>query len=338
MRQVDACVNLKAIIKKEVQRKKRKSEEKRKREKKVMGEILVHAGCFVGIILLGYVLRNIGFFAEDDFHVLSKIVVKITLTAAIITNFSGREMETSMLLLMVMGFLFGVFMIGVGAVLYRKRGREHQSFAILNISGCNIGNFAMPFAQGFLGPVGVMAVSLFDCGNSFICMGGSCSVADMVKSGNGKFDIRPIIRRLSKSIPLLTYVFMTVLAFCHMSLPQPIIEYAGIIGNANVFMAMLMIGVGFHLSGDREQIGDIVKILSARYFVGILFALASYFSLPFPLEYRQALVITFLAPIASIAPAFTAELKGDFGLSSAVNSLSILISIVLITIALVVML
>lgn len=63
MRQVDACVNLKAIIKKEVQRKKRKSEEKRKREKKVMGEILVHAGCFVGIILLGYVLRNIGFFA-----------------------------------------------------------------------------------------------------------------------------------------------------------------------------------------------------------------------------------------------------------------------------------
>lgn len=338
MRQVDACVNLKAIIKKEVQRKKRKSEEKRKREKKVMGEILVHAGCFVGIILLGYVLRNIGFFAEDDFHVLSKIVVKITLTAAIITNFSGREMETSMLLLMVMGFLFGVFMIGVGAVLYRKRGGEHQSFAILNISGCNIGNFAMPFAQGFLGPVGVMAVSLFDCGNSFICMGGSCSVADMVKSGNGKFDFRPIFKRLSKSIPLLTYVFMTILAFCHLSLPQPIIEYVGIIGNANVFMAMLMIGVGFHLSGDREQIGDIVKILSARYFVGILFALASYFFLPFPLEYRQALVITFLAPIASIAPAFTAELKGDFGLSSAVNSLSILVSIVLITIALVVML
>ncbi len=38
-----------------------------------------------------------------------------------------------------------------------------------------------------------------------------------------------------------------------------------------------------------------------------------------------------LAPIASTAPAFTAELKGDFGLSSAVNSISILISIVLIT-------
>ena len=303
-----------------------------------MGEILVHAGCFVGIILLGYVLRNIGFFEESDFHVLSKIVIKITLTAAIITNFSGREMQTSMLLLMVMGFGFGVLLIAIGSVLYRRKGRSHAAFAILNISGCNIGNFAMPFAQGFLGPVGVMAVSLFDCGNSFICMGGSYSIADMVKSGTGKFDIRPILKKLCQSIPLLTYVFMTVLAFCHLSLPQPIIEYAGIIGNANVFMAMLMIGVGFHLSGDREQIGDIVKLLTVRYSVGILLALASYFFLPFPVEYRQALAIVFLAPIASVAPAFTAEMGEDFGLSSAINSISILVSIVLITITLVVML
>ena len=63
-----------------------------------MVEILTHAGCFIGIILLGWALRRVGFFKESDFHVLSKIVIKITLTAAIVTNFSGREMQTSMLL------------------------------------------------------------------------------------------------------------------------------------------------------------------------------------------------------------------------------------------------
>ena len=57
-----------------------------------MVEILTHAGCFIGIILLGWALRRVGFFKESDFHVLSKIVIKITLTAAIVTNFSGREM------------------------------------------------------------------------------------------------------------------------------------------------------------------------------------------------------------------------------------------------------
>ena len=64
-----------------------------------MVEILTHAGCFIGIILLGWALRRVGFFKESDFYVLSKIVIKITLTAAIVTNFSGREMQTSMLLL-----------------------------------------------------------------------------------------------------------------------------------------------------------------------------------------------------------------------------------------------
>ena len=51
-----------------------------------MVEILTNAGCFIGIILLGWALRRVGFFKESDFHVLSKIVIKITLTAAIVTN------------------------------------------------------------------------------------------------------------------------------------------------------------------------------------------------------------------------------------------------------------
>lgn len=208
-------------------------------------------------------------------------------------------MQTSMLLLTLMGFGFGVLMMIVGSVMYLPQGRERQAFAMLNASGCNIGNFAMPFAQGFLGPVGVIAVSLFDCGNSMICLGGAYSIASIVKSGDGKFRIKPILNNLVHSIPLMTYIFMTILGLLHLSLPAPVVEFAGIVGNANAFMAMLMIGVGFHLNGDPSQIGDIIKILGVRYIIGIALALAAYFILPLPLEYRQALVIVFLAPVAS---------------------------------------
>ena len=253
-----------------------------------MVEILTHAGCFIGIILLGWALRRVGFF-------------------------SGREMQTSMLLLTLMGFGFGVLMMIVGSVMYLPQGRERQAFAMLNASGCNIGNFAMPFAQGFLGPVGVIAVSLFDCGNSMICLGGAYSIASIVKSGDGKFRIKPILNNLVHSIPLMTYIFMTILGLLHLSLPAPVVEFAGIVGNANAFMAMLMIGVGFHLNGDPSQIGDIIKILGVRYIIGIALALAAYFILPLPLEYRQALVIVFLAPVASANPPFTAQMGSDFG-------------------------
>lgn len=303
-----------------------------------MAEILTHAGCFIGIILLGWALRRIGFFAQQDFLVLSRIVVRITLTAAIVTNFSGREMEPSMLLLSVIGFGFGALLLGLAWLLFRRGGAEQRAFAMVNAAGCNIGNFAMPFAQGFLGPVGVMAVSLFDTGNSFICMGGSYSLASMVQSGSGRLELKPVLKKLVTSVPLMTYVFMTLLALAHLSLPAPVVEYAGIISNANAFLAMLMIGVGFRLDGDPAQVRGIARIIGLRYAVGIALALAAYLLLPFPAEYRQALVIVFLSPVPSAAPAFTAEMGSDFGLASAVNSVSIVTSIVLITAALAVML
>lgn len=296
-----------------------------------MGEILTKAACFVAIIVLGYVLRKRGFFKEEDFHVLSRIVLKITLPAAIVSNFSGMDMRPSMLLLTVLGLGGGVVMLFAGAVVTAGRSREERAFFMLNMSGYNIGNFTMPFAQGFLGPVGVVTTSLFDAGNAFICLGGAYSVASMVKNGSGRISLLPIVKTLIRSVPFDAYVLMTVLSLAHLSLPGPVVSFAEIISGANAFMAMLMIGVGFKISGDRSQKGKIIKILSVRYGISALMAGALYMFLPIQAEYRQALAILCFSPIASAAPAFTADLKSDFGLASAINSISIVISIVLIT-------
>ena len=163
---------------------------------------------------------------------------------------------------------------------------------------------------------------------------GSYSLAAMVKEKKGGFHILPILKTLVRSVPFDAYIIMTVLSLLHLSLPAPITTFAGIVANANAFLAMLMIGVGFKLTGDRSQMGRVVKILAARYSVGIVLALVFYFVLPLPLEYRQALTILALSPMASAAPAFTGTLKSDIGLSSAVNSLSVVISTVLITVTL----
>lgn len=295
-----------------------------------MVQILTRAGCFVSIILLGNFLRRIGFLKKEDFYLLSKITIRITLTAAIVTNFAGRELEFSMFILTAIGFSFGIALMTVGFLLNRSRGRDAAAFGILNSAGCNIGNFVLPFAQNFLGPLGVMAVSLYDVGNSIICLGGAFSIAKMVKEGNGKFSVMPVLRALSRSVPLIAYVFMTILGLLHLRLPAPVVELAGIIGNANAFMAMFMIGVGFQLSAERSQLAAVARILIPRYSLGITLSVLSFLFLPMPLEYRQALAILFVSPIGSAAPGFTAEMDGDYGLASAINSLSILISIVLI--------
>lgn len=305
----------------------RENENVRSGDKRSMAEILVRAGCFVGIIMLGYVLRRIGFFKEEDFHLLSKIVLKITLPAALVSSIANKEIDPSLLFISLIGLMGGVIYIAIMYVLNLRSSNEQRAFDMLNTAGYNIGNFTLPFAQSFLGPLGVLTVSLFDIGNAVICLGGSYSVASIVKGG-GRFDVKKIIKTLLHSVPFVAYMIMLTLGLLKIQVPEPVTTFAGIIAGGNAFLAMLMIGVGFKLSGDRSQIGRIVKILAVRYSVAVVLALCCFFLLPLPLEYRQALAILAFSPIGSSTPAFTGDLKGDIGLSSAVNSVSIIVSII----------
>ena len=238
-----------------------------------MLEILSRAGSFIAIIVLGFVLKKIGVFREEDFGVLSKVCIRITLPAAIITSFAGKEIDASLLLLLFLGIGCGVLYICLGFLLNRKNSREQKAFEILNLPGYNIGCFSMPFAQSFLGPMGVIATSLFDSGNAFICLGGAFGVASSVKDGKG-FDFKRVFKALSKSVPFLTYLLMVILNLLRIRVPGPVVECASIIGGANSFMAMFMIGVGFKLAlGDRGQMGKVLRILGVRYGVGAVLAL-----------------------------------------------------------------
>lgn len=303
-----------------------------------MFDILTRAGCFVAVIALGYLLRLAGFFKKEDFRLLSKIVIKITLTAAIVSNLSGQTIQVSLLLLCAMGLGYDILQMALAALVNARRGRKEMAFAILNSSGCNIGNFALPFVQSFLGPEGVLTVSLFDAGNSFVCLGGAYGVAEMTAQEGGSFSPKSIFKALATSPPFMAYVLMTVLSLLHLTLPAPVVELADLIGGANAFLAMLMIGVGLELHIDKNQLGALARILILRYGLAFVFAALCWFVLPFSLATRQALVVLAFCPIASAAPAFTARMNGDYGLASTVNSLSILISIFLITAVLIVML
>lgn len=291
-----------------------------------MTQILTRAGCFVAMILLGYFLRRIGFFGPEAFGVLSKIVVKITLPAAIVSGFAGKEIDPALLSLGLIALGAGLVYMALGYLISRKESPGRRAFSLLNLAGYNIGNFTLPFVQSFLGPMGIVTASLFDTGNACICLGTAYSVATLVKEGRG-FSLTRVGKALLRSVPFLCYVIVVTMNLLGIPIPGPVVECAGIIGNANAFLAMLMIGVGFRLEADRAQLGRVAKMLLARYGVALLLALGCWWLLPFGPDIRKALVILVFSPISSATPAFTRELGEDVGLSSALNSLSIVISI-----------
>lgn len=301
-----------------------------------MLDLLSRAGCFVAIIVLGFVLRRIGFFKEGDFRVLSQIALKITLPASVVVSFAQMTVEPAMLTVVLISLTCGIVYIGIAFLLNIKSSKEQRAFDVLNIPGYNIGLFAVPFVQSFLGAGGVIVTSLFDTGNAFVCLGGSYGIASSVKDGKG-FSFKRIGKALVTSVPFMTYIIMIILNLTRIRLPGVVLSFAEVIKNASTFVAMLMIGVGFELKADKKQLGQIFKIVAVRYGLAAVFASVFYFVLPFALEVRQALVLLAFSPISAAVPAFTGELKSDVGLSSAVNSVCILCSIVFMTVLMLVM-
>ena len=300
-----------------------------------MLDVLVKAGCFIAIIILGFAFKKFGVFKDSDFSVLSNITLKITLPAAIISNFANKELDPSMFILSLLAVLCGAIYIALGFLMNLRHSKEQRAFEILNFPGYNIGCFALPFVQSFLGPVGVISCCLFDIGNGIICLGGAFSIASMVKDG-GKFSLKRIVRTLSKSIPFICFLVMPILCLTHVPIPEVITSFTDIISNANAFTAMLMLGIGFKLSADKSQIGKIIRVLAVRFSTAAVFALCFYFLLPFSPEIRKTLVLLVFSPIGSAVPAFTGEMKADVGLSSAINSISIICSIIFMVLLLII--
>jgi len=302
-----------------------------------MLEIVMRAGSFIAIIVMGYVLKRLGVFKQEDFGVLSKIAIRITLPCAIIMSFNGKVIDPALLSLPLLAIACGAVYVTAGYWFNRNRTREQQAFGMLNLAGYNIGNFTIPFAQSFLGPMAVIAISIFDIGNAMVCLGGAFSMACMVKDGS-RFSLMRIVRALLRSVPFVVYLIVLTMSFLHIRTPQFVLSVAEIGSSANAFAAMFMIGVGFRLEAKREQLLTIARIVAIRYAAATVFALIFYFVLPFALEIRQALVILAFAPIGAAVPGFTGEMGGDVGLSSAINSICMVISITIIVSLLLVML
>ena len=293
-----------------------------------MLNVLIRAGSFLATIILGFLLRKIGLFRKSDFKVLSNVVLKITLPAAIVVSFADTRLTPSMLVLILLGFGIGAVYMLAGCFANWKKSPAEKSFAVVNLSGSNVGCFSMPFIQSFMGPTAVVATSLFDAGNAIVVLGGSYGVASTIKEGKG-LSLSRLFKSLLTSVPFLFYLVMTVMKILGIGIPATVVDFVQPAAQSNAFLAMLMIGVGFEISADMTQLKKLVKLIALRYGIGALFALLVYFVLPFEGEIQKALIVLSMSPVGSSAPIFTRLLGEDEGLASAVNSLCIVVSILI---------
>lgn len=236
-----------------------------------MGTVFVKSVSFLFIILLGVAFRSLGIFGEKDHKIISSIVLKITLPAAVISSTANMDWQPKLLLIPLLALAVSWGMIGLGLLLSRGRSAGERALYMLNLPSWNIGAFALPFLQSFLGAQAVMAACLFDVGNSIMCTGGSHALVSVVCGGE-KPDLKSVGKKLITSVPFVTYLTMLALVMLRITVPQGLLDFINPISVANPFLAMLMIGAMFRVEAKPEYIWSAGKVLCIRLAVALILA------------------------------------------------------------------
>ena len=285
---------------------------------------------YVLVIMLGYLLKRAGFFGKDDHRLMSKIMVNITLPCTIIQAFDGFERDAKMFIIVGIGFICAFMPI---LLMYLTTGRVEKrlrAYRMLNIGGYNIGCFSLPLVQAFFGNTGVVAACMFDTGNAIMMTGGAYAMTSTLlrTGGEERESIGDVLLKFVKSLPFDAYMMMILLAALGVKIPSVVFTLTRPAGQANAFVAMLMIGMMFEPAGDRALLRETARELVWRYLFAAASAALVFFCTPFELVVRQTLCIVCFAPLSSLAPIFTDRCHSDTALASFTNSVSIAVSLI----------
>lgn len=293
-----------------------------------MLEIAVRALSLVAIVGIGLGIKRLGWASKHDFTLFSRLVLGVTLPCALLTSFNDYHLELALLALTALGFVVTVAQQVIGFAVASRSGRREQAFAVLNSGSYNIGAFSTPYLAGFMGPQAMIYTTLFDIGNAFASAGVGYGWGMALAGDPGTHRWRDTARSLSRSPVFVTYVALLLMRLLDLRLPDPVITFTGIVGAANPFLAMLMIGIGLELKLHPSKYLAAARYLAVRYAFSALAGWACWTLLPLPTEARMVVVMLLFAPIASMMAAFTGKAKSDVELSTFMTSVSLVVGIV----------
>ncbi len=302
-----------------------------------MEVVLTKAFGFLFIIALGFVLKLGGLFSQKDTELLSKLVMKITLPMAVISNFRALNLNTSFLMDIGLGLFTNLMAIGLVLLLTRRKEPSAKAFFLINGTGYNIGLCTLPFMQSFFEAEAVAIVCMFDVGNAVMVFGFTCTIATLVAKGKSNLEAKGVIKTLFSSMPFVAYLVMITLCSLKIPLPSIVFDWAGMMGQANTFLAMLLIGIMFEPKMKKSVLKDMGGVFAFRMILACLFSYIIYHYFPGPELHRQILSIVVFSPILSIAPIYTERCGYDRSAAAVLNSLMLPFSLVLMTILLIVL-
>lgn len=294
-----------------------------------MEAILTKTATFILIILLGYLLKRLGILKREDSGIVSKLIMNLTLPCALLTSSKDIQINGITLILIAFALFINIFAFYFGVLSSRGQATKvERAVSALNISGFNIGNFAIPFVQSFYNSSCIGYICMFDLGNAVCGFGLIYFLSSLYVRNDSRFDVRELVDKLLKSVPFMTYIFIVILSLLKLQLPAFLQVTVSTVGDANVFLSMILIGLLLEFHTGHGESKNVVRILVLRVACAVLGTVIA-FLLPIPHYAKVMLLFCMFTPTTSITPIYCLKHGYDGATPAVVSTLSMITSIVI---------
>lgn len=227
------------------------------------------------MMLLGFILKYMGFFKKSDRDLLSDIVLYIALPAMIFTNLRTAEISHDMLFLPILGIATSILLLIPAYIYTRIRNYDKKkTWTILIASSImNTGFIGFPVCLGVFGQAGFLNAVFFDLSTSAMIVAYGVILARKF-SGNAK----EVIKNTATFMPLWAVIFGLIFNALNIPVgyvPDNILNY---LSGATIPLIMLALGISLDFGNVTDNVTDsiavsIIKLIVAPLTIFLLLVL-----------------------------------------------------------------
>ncbi len=279
------------------------------------------------IILLVYSLKKAGLFKSSDYVIFSRAVMNFTFPAVILLNVSSTALSADMALLPVVPILMALAASGLGFFLFRSFPSDTRGLMMLSTMGLNIGLFAFPIIEGLFGAEGLRIAAIMDMGNALTIFGFSYFLGahySPLHAGNRR-DVLSFIKIFLKSPPFMAYIIALFLNMNGIVLPEILTGWMGIFARANQFLVLLVLGLVLNFDWKDHGAKGVFTLLLLRYFVAFLFALLTWYLLPFDHITKKVAIICMILPVGFLVVPYSHQFGYDEKTAGGIINMSLVL-------------
>jgi predicted permease len=209
-----------------------------------MDIILSQSLPIIALVVIGFLLKEVGIIRRGDGHVMARLIINTTLPAVLFVSLARADIKPSGLLVLALcGASIPLVLHQLAIYLSRLMGldREVAGVVVVSTMVTNVGFFLLPFFLAFYGTEGVSRLAAFDLGNSLVANSYAYYVATRYGQGSG-VGLRTALKKVLGLPTLWANIAGITVNLAGIALPATLSKILDPLAAANTPLAMLTLG------------------------------------------------------------------------------------------------